>query len=174
MIALGSVVGGHGVRGLARVRPFNPGSPALGAAREVWLSRPGGGPAQRFAVRECRPHKRAFLLGLEGIDSLDALEPWIGGAVEVPASTLPGLEGSEVYHRDVIGLEVRTADGTPIGTIAEVLSMPANDVWVVHGAPDGSGRPREYLVPAVSPIVLRVDLRDRHAVIDAIPGLLDG
>lgn len=174
MIALGSLVAGHGVRGLARVHPFNPGSPALAGAREVWLAPRGGGASRRFDVLACRPHKRAFLLGLAGIDSLDALAPWIGSAVEVPAATLPELDGSEVYHHDVIGLEVRTADGTPIGTIAEVLAMPANDLWVVRGPAGADGRCAEHLVPAVAPIVTRIDLRERCAIIDPVPGLLDG
>ena len=30
---------GHGVRGLARIKPFNPESPALAACEDVWLKR---------------------------------------------------------------------------------------------------------------------------------------
>ena len=174
MIPLGKIVAGHGVRGLARVKPFNPRSSALEACRDAQVATPAG-ERRSFAVTECRPHRGLFLMRFEGIDSLDALEPWIGSSIVIERADLPELADDELYHHEAIGIEVRTVDGSLVGRIVEVMALPANDVWVVRGAARAPGEPeREWLIPAVAPIVQRVDLRDGVAVIDPIPGLLEG
>lgn len=175
MIPLGKIVAGHGVRGLARVKPFNPGSIALEQCREAWLATPGNAARTAIRVSECRPHGGVFLLRFEGIESLDDLEPWIGSLIEIEAAALPELAEDELYHHEVIGIEVQTLDGSAVGRIVEVMALPGNDVWVVRSAarsPDGTEQ--EWLIPAVAPIVQRVDLRGGVAVIDPIPGLLEG
>ena len=68
---------------------------------------------------------------------------------------------------------VRLPDGRRVGTVTAVESMPGNDCWVVRLVPDAEGEARDCLVPAVAPILSRVDLRARVAVIDPPPGLLD-
>jgi len=172
IVPLGKVVAGHGVRGLARVKPFNPRSSALASADRVFLVDASGRRA-RFAIVECRPHKGMYLVGFEGLDSLDALLPWIGSSLEIPVAELPPPGEGEIYHHEAIGLEVRTPDGHRVGTVAAVETMPGNDCWVVRTDPDAEGRVRDCLVPAVAPILSRVDLRERVAVIDPPEGLLD-
>lgn len=175
MVPLGKVVAGHGVRGLARVKPFNPGSPALSHCREAWLARPRDGHRELKRIRECRPHQSLFLVAFEGIDSLDALEPWIGSAVEVEAATLPEPGDSELYQYEALGLEVFTVDGRRVGTVVDVMALPGNDVWVVRpGEGPGEAAGPEVLIPVVGPIVTRIDLAARRALITPIPGLLDG
>lgn len=174
VVALGKLVAGHGVRGLARVKPFNPDSPTLRSCAAAWLHRPADGHRERLGIRECRPHHRVFLIAFEGIDSLDALEPWIGSLIEVESQTLPALAQDELYHHEAVGLTVRTTGGELVGTVAEVMALPANDVWVVRcAAPAGGASEREVLIPVVSAIVTRIDLAERVAVVDPIPGLLE-
>jgi len=172
IVPLGKVVAGHGVRGLARVKPFSARSPALEASDHAWLV-DAAGRRRRFAIVECRPHKGVYLVGFEGIDSLDALQPWIGSAIEIPVADLPPPGEGEIYHHEAIGLEVRTTDGRRVGTVAGVETMPGNDCWVVRTDPDAEGHTRDCLVPAVAPILSHVDLRARVAVIDPPQGLLD-
>ena len=156
------------------MKPFNPGSPTLRHCGEAWLSRPGTTERTRLRMLECKPHRGLFLVGFEGIDSLDDLEPWIGSLVEVELEELAAPDEGELYHHEALGLEVRTSDGEAIGAVVEVMPLPANDVWVVREQPTVAGRPpREWLIPAVAPIVTRIDLRERFALIDPIPGLLE-
>jgi 16S rRNA processing protein RimM len=173
LVALGRLVAGHGVRGLARVKPFNRDSPALLSAPELWLSSPTAQLRQRLAVRERRRHQGLFLIGFQGIDSLDALEPWIGGNVEVEADQLPPPGESAIYQFQAIGLEVRTLDGRVIGTVREVMTLPASDVWVVRPEDAGATSKREHLIPVVGSIVHEIDLAGGFALIDPLPGLLD-
>lgn len=164
---MGKLVAGHGVRGLGRIKPFHSGSPTLANASHVWLHH-SDGRRSRFAVVDLKPHKRILLVQLEGIDSLTALEPWIGSVVEIERDLLPAVADDEIYAFEAIGLAVFTADGEHLGEIRETLDLPANDVWVVI-RPDG----REVLIPVIEDVVREVDLVERRATIRPLPGLLD-
>lgn len=154
------------------MKPYNPDSPTLADCDTVWLKRRGDAAPTKFAVRESRPHKRIFLVSLEGIDSLTALEPWFKSEVSVERSSVPAPNEGELYHFEAIGLEVTTVDGDVVGRIREVMPLPANDVWVVETKEDGKPS-REVLIPVVSDIVKEVDLKEGTARIDPPRGLLD-
>ncbi len=177
-LALGRVLGGHGVRGLARVKSFNADSPVLLEASEVDLVSPGGA-RQSFRVLRRQPHRDQVLLGFAGIDSLDALEPWLGATVEIAASELPPAGEGQLYHFEAIGLRVETTTGNVIGTVVEVLTLPAHDVWRVRRADTtpaehaDEARADDVLIPLVGAIVREIDLRQGHAIIDPPAGLLD-
>jgi len=154
------------------VKPFNPTSPTLTTCDRVWLEHAASGRRASFAIRENRRHKGFFLLAFDGIDSLNDLEPWLGSIVEADAESVPALAESEVYHFEVVGLVVRTRDGEVLGEITEVMDLPAQDVWVIHGTAPGGGR-REILLPVADHVVLEVDLAQRFAVVDPPLGLVD-
>lgn len=165
-MAVGRVVAGHGVRGMARINPYNPDSPALLESEELVLAPRDGAADRTFKLLQSRPHKRVILVQLAGIDSLDELAPWIGSEVQVPKDSLPEAGDNEHYHWEVIGLEVRTTAGEVVGVIEEVQSLPANDLWVVRLDK------RETLVPVVEPILVEVNLADGCAIIDPPDGLI--
>ncbi|MBS6367717.1 MAG: PRC-barrel domain-containing protein, partial [Clostridiales bacterium] len=77
-----------------------------------------------------------------------------------------GLELPEgaVFIADLIGLTAQTEDGAVIGTVRQVLPMPAGDVLVIRGE-------REYLVPNVRAFVKAIDLQARKIVVNLIEGM---
>ncbi len=74
----------------------------------------------------------------------------------------------EYYDSSLEGCEVTLSDGTVVGTVAEVVHLPAQDLLSVR-TPDE----RDVLVPFVSEIVPAVDVVARRIVIDPPLGLLD-
>ena len=67
----------------------------------------------------------------------------------------------------VRGLRCVLVDGTPLGVVEDLVAMPAHALLVVRGGE------RDYWVPAVEPILRRVDLEGGELVIDPPPGLLE-
>ena len=167
VVPLGLLVAGHGVRGLARIKPFHTESPVLRSSPHLWLRHPDGRRA-RFAILERRPHKGVVLVKLAGIDSLDALTPWLRSVVEIEREELPAPMESEIYTFEAVGLTVRSVAGEVLGEIEDTMTLPANDVWVVK-RPDG----RELLIPVIESVVVEVDLVARCATIDPLPGLIE-
>ena len=104
---------------------------------------------------------------LEGVDDANAAEVLRGSVVMVVAAELPPLKEGEFYYFQLAGAEVRLTDGRRLGTIEDIMSTGAHDVWVVR---DGE---REVLVPVISDVVKAMDLDARRVTIEAVPGLLD-
>lgn len=65
-------------------------------------------------------------------------------------------------------MAVRTEEGLPLGTLAEIFPTGANEVFVVR-RPDG----REYLIPATREVIRAVDVAGRLMTIRRMPGLLE-
>jgi len=85
----------------------------------------------------------------------------------VDETDLPQLQAGEFYHYQVIGLPIRTLTHESIGTIAEVLTTPGHDVFVVRNGT------KEYLIPVVEEVVRTIAIEDRQVIIDPPEGLLE-
>lgn len=103
---------------------------------------------------------------LGGIDSRNAAEELVGKYVSVSKSDLIDLPEKTFFEFDIIGMQVCTEDGRILGTIAEIIPMPANDLWRVEGE-------REFLLPAIEQVILRIDQTDRKVVIRLMEGLIE-
>ncbi|MBI4515540.1 MAG: 16S rRNA processing protein RimM [Deltaproteobacteria bacterium] len=155
----------HGIRGELRMLPHNPESVALRPGQSLtlrWSDR-----AIEVRLRTTRPHKRFRLLQFDGYDSATAAAALVGAEVCLAAEQLPRLGPNEIYHRNLIGLQVETVAGQALGRVEAVIATGSNDVCVVHGAGG------EHLIPLIADVVREVDLAGGRLVIDPIPGLLD-
>ena len=164
LVSLGTLVKPHGIRGEIRFLPFNPTSTTIRAGAIVILRHAGTEHPRR--VTGVRPHNHFQLLTLEGCPSMTVAETLVGAEVCVPASALPPPAPGEIYHRQIIGLAVVTVDGTPVGTVTEIMPLRSSDVCVVRAGT------REHLVPLVADIVKEIDVPGGRMVIDPPPGLL--
>lgn len=165
-VPVADVLGPHGLRGLLRVRPLQPDSPAVVAGATVLIERNGWwGTVQLESVA---PHGSGILLvAIDAVGDRTAAEDLGRARLLVPAAALPALEDDEFYWHEVIGFTVETLDGTPLGTVTETMSTGLNDVWIVRQGE------REYLIPVIADVVHTLDRAARRIVIDPLPGLLD-
>jgi len=109
----------------------------------------------------------AVLIRLQGIATRNEAENWRGSLVEIEARDVQPLAEGEHYYFELIGMTVESDNGQKVGTVTDVLSYPAQDLYVVESAG------REILIPAVPAIVQRVDTKRGVMVIHALEGLLD-
>jgi 16S rRNA processing protein RimM len=102
-----------------------------------------------------------LILNFAGIDNPEEAGPLRGAYITVPLSEARALPAGRYYHFQLIGLRVvDNHDHKPLGTVAEVLTYPANDVLRVTGVG------RERLMPMVSSVVLEVDLDEGQITVD--------
>jgi 16S rRNA processing protein RimM len=165
LLRIGRVTGLHGLAGALRVRPDNPDTEAFDRIQRVYLEiNQTVGEYKIVAVRKI--NRSTLKIGFEGVVGADAAERLRGARVLVATSDLPPTGPGEFYYFQVIGCEVSTTDGLRLGTIAEVFSTGANDVWIVRDAAT------EVLVPVIADVVKTMDLEARKITIEAVPGLL--
>ena len=120
----------------------------------------------RYTIREVRYHKRQLLILFEGIDTRNLAEDHIGEFVSITKDEMVDLPDQTFFLFDVIGMKVYTESGEFLGEIAEIIEMPANDLWRVEGE-------RSILLPASENVILNVDKEERKVTVRIIEGLLD-
>ncbi|MGH2516033.1 MAG: ribosome maturation factor RimM [Ktedonobacterales bacterium] len=163
-VAVGEIAGAFGIRGELKVVPLTDFPERFERTPTIYLGK------QRTPVRvlEARLHKQHVLLRLDGIADVEVAERLRGETLWIPASQLTPLPDDQFYIHDLIGMRVRHVNGADLGTVAEVLSTPGNDLFVIS-MPDG----REVLLPAVKAFVPSIDRNARLLTVDPIPGLFD-
>ncbi|MDA0351612.1 MAG: ribosome maturation factor RimM [Chloroflexi bacterium] len=161
-IAVGRINSTWGLKGHVRVTPFTSNDARfVTGARLIVAGQP------RVALEVISPQGYP-MIRFVGFESRTAAEALRGAVIEIEADELPALPEGDYYVDDLRGLTVVTTDGTEVGTLADVLTTGANDVYLVR-------RPgqKDALIPAIKDVVLSVDLAAKQMVIDPLPGLLD-
>jgi 16S rRNA processing protein RimM len=165
-LTVGRIGRAHGIRG-AVVVGVRTDEPELRFAKGSRLDTDPSGVGP-LTVAGTRWHSGELLVRFEGIADRGAAEELRGTWLLVDSAGIPPPEDPDEFNdTDLIGLSVRTLDGTVVGTVDDVLH-PAQDVLVIK-APDG----REVMVPFVKPIVPEVDIESGVMTIDPPEGLLN-
>jgi 16S rRNA processing protein RimM len=165
MIAIGRVVRPHGLRGEVRVASLSDLPDRLRKLGRVLVEKPDG-TLLDLTIQDARGSPDAAILKFRGVDSFEQAESLRGAFLVVPREELPPLPDGTFYVFDLIGFEVRTEEGQPVGTVRDVLRFPANDAYVV-GRPGG-----EILIPAVRDFV-RIDTGAKTIFVRGIDTLLN-
>lgn len=162
---VGKIVNTHGVRGEVRVlattdfidERFNPG-------QMLYLQQTGQPLA--LEIETARQHKGMILVKFVGYDNINDVQAFRDHELMVSADDQQELEDGQYYYHQIIGLTVQTLDGTKLGTIKEILSPGANDVWVVQ-------RPnaKDLLLPVIDDVVKNVDLDRGIVEVELMEGL---
>jgi len=164
LVLIGKVTRPHGVRGELKVLAGEGCSGAWCEARRVWLGRDARS-AKAFALRRARPGGRAFILSLEGVDSIEAAEELRDLSLFVARDELPQPDEGEWYVEDLLGLRVEDPRGKVLGELKSIFDNGAHEVYVVARAG------RELLVPAVEGVVLAIEPAAGRIVLEPPPGL---
>ncbi len=120
----------------------------LHPGKEVFV----GDKYQPVRLRSVRPHDKALLVSLAGIESPEEAGRFRNALVFVQSADLPPLPEGEYYHHELIGMVVKNEAGQVLGELVHVLETGANDVYEIK-TPEGS----ELLIPAVDEVILDVD-----------------
>ncbi|MBC1525863.1 ribosome maturation factor RimM [Listeria booriae] len=169
MFNVGKIVNTHGLMGEVRVMSqtdfaderFVPGN-------ELFLFAKNSKKPEKLVIKTHRKHKNFDLLTFEGIIGINNVERMKEGMLKVPESQLGDLEENEFYFHEIIGCEVYTEEGELLGTISEILTPGANDVWVVQQKGE-----KDKLVPYIADVVTSVNIADKKITISVMEGLFD-
>ena len=163
---IGVITKPQGIRGEVRVHPTTDDPARFALLDEVYI-RHGKAPDVRpYKLKSVRHHKGMALITLEGVDDRNTAEKLTGGMLLIPPEKALPLESNEYFIRDLVGLSVKTEDGTVLGEITDVFPTGANDVYIVRDA-DGES----FMIPAIKDVVLGVSLGKGEMTVRMIDGL---
>ncbi|MFQ5826544.1 MAG: ribosome maturation factor RimM [Dehalococcoidia bacterium] len=160
LVTVGRVLAAFGLHGEVKVEVLTDFPQRFAPQSQVLIQ---GSP---MTIEGSRWHKGKMLVKLAGVDNREQAEGLEGVGIEITPEQVPPLPEDHYYHFQVIGLEVLTSQGEPLGQIASVLTTGSNDVYVVNG-PRG-----EVLIPAIEDVIMSVDIARGRMVVEPVKGLL--
>ncbi len=165
---VGKIVNTHGIKGEVRVISRTDfAEERYKAGNILYLFQDGKDRPVELKITSHRKHKNFDMLTFEGYYNVNQVEPFKEGLLKVPESYLSPLEEDEYYFHEIIGCKVVTSGGEELGTVKEILTPGANDVWVVKGQ-----RGKEVLIPYIKDVVKEINVSDKVITIEPMEGLL--
>lgn len=166
-LVIGRVGRAHGIQGQVGVEVHTDdpdGRFAVGTT--IATEPPERGP---LTVAGARWHSGRLLVRFAGTDDRTAAEALRGTVLVVEVDESDRLsEPDEYYDHHLVGLRALTPAGVEVGTVTDVLHLPAQDVLAIARL-DGL----EILVPFVAELVPVVDIDAGTLFVEPRPGLLD-
>jgi 16S rRNA processing protein RimM len=163
-LVVGEILKPWGFRGEVKVKIISDYPNRLVKHKTLYI----GEPPRAFQVERARLHSGYALVKFVGLDDEQSVAKMRGEIVHIPADQAAPLKKNQFYHHQIIGLNVVTENGEPVGTLDEILETGANDVYLVH-TPDG----KEILLPAIKSVVKHIDLEAKTMTVELIPGLVE-
>lgn len=158
----GKIVGTHGIRGEVRVDPWCDSPEFFCRLKKVYLKN-----GETMLSVKSRPHKNIAIMKIDGVDSIETAENFLGKVVYMDREQAK-LPENTYFIADLIGLEVRDAEnGSVYGKITEVFKTGANDVYEI----DNGGK--KYLIPVIDQVVKTINPAEGYVDILPMKGIFD-
>jgi len=163
-IEAGAIVRPHGIKGELIIDLARDLMDVVAESTELRATGRGG-EERKLVVERARDHKARKVVKFEEVDSVENAEQLRGWTVWLTREQIGQLPEDRWFVSDLIGIEVYTEEDELLGELAEVLHMPANDVYVVRKGGE------EILLPAIEDVIRSVDLDGGRMVIHLMEGL---
>lgn len=162
-LAIGYIRRPHGVQGEIIMDLHTDFPERIKSGRKVYI----GEKYETFTIESVRRHGNGLLVKLLGFDSPEQAGRFRNQWMYVKSSEVPALPEGQHYKHELIGLIVMTDAGEKLGALNEVLETGANDVYVIISE-DG----KEILLPAISDVVIDINMVEKVMKVHIIEGLL--
>lgn len=166
MAVVGRIARAHGIRGQVIVNAETDfADERFVEGAELFIER--GGVVQSVVLTSVRFQHERPVIGIAGVETMNAAEALAGRELRIPAARLAALPGDTFYRHDLVGCRVETRDGLSVGIVREVEGPVTGSRLVV------AGDRGDVLIPLVGAICTAVDVPGRRIVVDPPDGLLD-
>lgn len=164
LLVVGRVARAHGNKGQVIVNPETDFADDRFRADRILIV---GEPGMPRRITSARLQQGRPIIGLEGIDSMDAAERLAGAELKMRRSDLGALPDGTYYRHELVGCDVQDTDGRLIGVVTAVEG-PMDRSRLVIDAPHG-----EVLIPLVPEICVEVAPAEKKIRVKAPDGLIE-
>ena len=160
-LEIGKITNAHGVMGEVKVQPWCDSPEFFCQFKTLYVDETHW----PVKVERARPHKNMVIVKLEGVTDMNGALALRNAVLHIDRKDVNLPEGS-FFLADIEGLEARDAQtGEVLGKIAEVLTLPANNVYVIRGGA------RELMIPAVPAFVAETNVEGGYIRINMMEGI---
>lgn len=162
-LEIGKIVGTHGVKGMVRIQPWSDDGAFLTKFKIFYLKNG----KSKIDAAKIIPHGNVVLAEIKGIATIEDAEKLRGKVLYIKRGDA-NLPKDRYFISEIIGSQVFDADtDILLGKLTDVSKTGANDVW--HITKDG----KEYLVPAIDPVIVDVNIDTDIIKIRPLKGIFD-
>ena len=165
LLQVGAILDTHGLRGEVKVFPTTDDPSRYDDLKEVELLTKEG-KYLHLEVERVRYFKNLVIVKFKKYDNINDIEQYKKCNLYVTRENAVELEEDEYFVADLIGLTAKSDEGETLGTITDVLTTGANDVYVIKSAAG-----EELLVPAIHECVQEVCIAEGFMTLHLLPGL---
>ncbi len=165
LLMVGVVTTTHGVRGEVKVFPTTDDADRFKKLKKVILFNEKE--YKPLKIQSVKRFKQFVILKLEGCDTMDDALLLKNAQLFVTREDAVKCEEDEYFIADLIGMRVTDEEGKDLGTVDDVITTGANDVYEIKQDNGNS-----FLIPAIKECVLSVNVKEKKMTIHLMDGLL--
>ena len=165
-LQVGIITASHGLKGEVKVYPTTDDPARFRRLKQVILD--SGKETRTLEIEGVKFFKQLVILKFKGLDDINDVEKFRKASLYVTRDNAVRLKKDEFFIADLIDMTVETEDGTVLGTLRDVITTGANDVYEVTLLQGGS-----VLIPAIKECILEVDVEQARMRVHLLDGLLD-
>jgi 16S rRNA processing protein RimM len=154
-IAIGKIVGAHGIKGEVVIQPYNPDSES-----EELFNGATDKHGKTYSVKIRGHKKQHIIVAVNQVTTRTEAEQLRGIELYVPRAKLPLLEEEEFYHSDLVGLKALHPDLTVYGSVSGVYNYGAGDIIEIE-LPSGA----KEMFSFVKEVVPEVHMEEGYIIV---------
>ena len=163
-LEIGKITSTHGIKGEMRFQPWCDSPEFLTKFKTLYFDRKG----EKAVKIKARPNGEMAILKIDGIETVEEAAKLRDKVLYMKRADAK-LSDGQYFIQELIDCTVYDADDESIcyGVLSDVSQTGANDVW--HIEKDG----KEYLIPAIPPVVISTDVEAGVIKIRPLRGIFD-
>jgi len=151
-ISIGQIINTHGLKGELKVFPLTDDIRRFRKLNEIYIDN------VLKKVAWCKLQADKVILKIEGVETIEEALKLKNKYIEVNREDAIELSEGEYFIADIIGCTVYDENKVELGTVADVIQTPSNDVYWVKGK-------TEILIPALKHIVTSISVENKEVII---------
>ena len=113
-----------------------------------------------LTITSVRQQGESYLFSFAELSDSESASVLTNQILYVRNANRPKLPKGQYYQHKLLGIAVFDQAGNPLGTLTEVISTGANDVFVIK---DDDGK--EILIPAIHEVIQQIDTDQKRMII---------
>ncbi len=166
LLRVGIIANTHGIRGEVKVFPTTDDINRFKDLKHVILDT--GKEKKDLTITGVKYSKQTVILKFKEFDNINDIERFKGCDLLVTRENAVPLDENEFFIADLIGCKVLTEEGGELGSLSDVITTGANDVYVVE-----TKQGQEILLPYIEDCIKSIDIENKTIIAHILPGLLD-
>ena len=164
-LRVGVITSPHGIHGEVKIFPTTDDPERFKKLKKVIIDTHKE--QKEMEIGGIKFFKNMVIATLSGIEDRTQAEKYRSADILIEREDALPLGEDEYYICDILGFTVTNDDGTVLGTLEDVLTSCANDVYVVK-----RDNGKELLIPSTKECVLSIDLNSKNIVVHLLKGMI--